>query len=899
MTGHEIRTKFLEFFKSKGHKVAASDSLVPKDDPTVLFTTAGMQQFKPQFMGHLTGFTRAASSQKCLRTDDLPEVGVTDFHHTMFEMLGNFSFGDYFKREAITWAWEFLTQVMGIAPDKLWVSVNKDDDEAYQIWLNEIKVPAQRIVKLGDKSNFWPSNARLNGPNGPCGPCSEIFFDWGKNDCNNPDCNPDCSCGRFCEVWNLVFTQFNRKDGGVLEPLPAKNIDTGMGLERLTAVMQGKRNNFESDLFQPILSAIDQALAAEGATVTLREKRVIADHIRAVTFGLADGVVPSNEGRGYVMRRLIVDMTNILIQAGVKKPLVHTFVSAVVGVMQGPYTELVGKEKGIVDLLKRVEEAVIKVNAEKVPALDEELQNISLTGYDKTKAETFLASIGGIVHGKAPDVLGNIIFKYRDTYGLSLDLICEKVEARFGKVVLDSARVEADKLMAEQRERSRAGSKMQGDVFLSGDVDVKDLPKTIFLGYDQPSADVTVKALFVNGQKVAEAKDGDNVAVILDQTPFYAEQGGQCADIGFLQAKGGTVEVKDTQKQSDVYIHRGVVTGVLKAGEMVKASIDGERRMAVMRNHTATHLLQAALRQVLGEHVKQQGSAVDQERLRFDFTQPKAVSKDELERIEDAVNSFIRRCDKVEKKEMTIEEAKQSGALAFFAEKYGETVRVVSVGDYSREFCGGTHLNSAGQIGLFKIVSEGAVAQGIRRIEAVTGTGALVFVRAKEKQLEKAAAAVKSPVEELVTRVEAQARRVKELEKTVGDLNFEVIKNSIDELLERYDNVSGVHFVAQLFRDSDIETLRRVADLIKQKCPTVVALLAATTAQDGALIIAISDDLVAKGLKAGDIVKKVTPLFEGSGGGRPNLAQAGCKSPEKLSGAFENIKGLVKESIRI
>ncbi|MBF0619160.1 MAG: alanine--tRNA ligase [Candidatus Omnitrophica bacterium] len=884
MTGHEIRTKYLEFFRSKGHKVAASDSLVPKDDPTVLFTTAGMQQFKPQFMGHITDFTRATSSQKCLRTDDLPEVGVTDFHHTMFEMLGNFSFGDYFKREAITWAWEFLTVVMGLSADRLWVSVNKDDQEAYDIWIKEIKIPAERVVKLGDKSNFWPSNARLNGPNGPCGPCSEIFFDWGKNACADPNCNPDCNCGRFCEVWNLVFTQYNRKDGGVLEPLPAKNIDTGMGLERLTAVIQGKRNNFETDLFQPIMGAVSAAVASERAKLTLRETRVIADHIRAVTVGLADGVVPSNEGRGYVMRKLIVDMTNILIQAGVKKPLVHTFVAVVVDVMKGPYPELVVRQKDVTEAVLRAEEAVIKLNREKVPELVRKLEDIK-------------------IH-KQPDAgltqhLGEVMFHYRDTCGLPMSLIKDKVIAVFGAAVFQAANVVTEKLMDGQKERSRAGSKMQGDVFLAGNVDVKDIGKTIFLGYEQPSADATVVALFLDGKKVTDVKDGDQAAVILDKTPFYAEQGGQAGDIGFCMGKTGTLEVRATTKQSDVFIHQGVVKGGLKVGEVVKASIDGERRIAIMRNHTATHLLQAALRQVLGEHVKQQGSSVDAERLRFDFTHTKGVSKDEILKIEDIVNSFVRRCDLVSKKVMTIEEAKESGALAFFAEKYGDTVRVVSVGEYSSEFCGGTHLDVTGQIGLFKIVSEGAVAQGIRRIEAVTGTGAVACVNAREKQLEKAAMIFKASPDDLVARVEAQAKRVKDLEKEVSALQFEAVKNTIADVIANAELLSnGAAFVAHVFKDADMETLRRIADLVRQRCPSVVGLLAGAGAGEGSVIVTVSDDLVKKGVKAGDLIKAIAPLFGGSGGGKPNLAQAGCKDAGALISVFDSLKKAVKEGLK-
>lgn len=877
MTGHDIRSKFLEFFRSKGHKIAESDSLVPKDDPTVLFTTAGMQQFKPQFMGHLTGFSRAATSQKCLRTDDLPEVGVTDFHHTMFEMLGNFSFGDYFKKDAIHWAWEFLTTVMNIPGDKLWVSVNKDDDEAYGIWINVIKLSPDRVVKLGDKSNFWPSNARLNGPNGPCGPCSEIFFDWGANSCKNPDCNPDCNCGRFCEVWNLVFTQYNRKDGGVLEPLPAKNIDTGMGLERLTAVMQGRKNNYESDLFSGIIKAIKDLVSGQNTTITLRETRVIADHIRAVTFGLCDGVIPSNEGRGYVMRRLIVDMANILIQAGIRKPLLHTLVAVVVDVMKGPYPELIAKQPDITASVKRVEEAVIKLNGEKVPE--------------------FLADLERLKNDARPEALGALMFRYRDTFGLPMALILAKAQEKFPADAVAQANAIVERMMNEQKERSRAGSKMQGDVFLAGDVDVKGFIKTEFVGYDQPSIDVKVLAIFSSGQAVSTAGEGDAVAIILDKTPFYAEQGGQAADTGFLQAKTGTVQVIDTQKQSDVYIHRGTVSGVIKTGDVIKASIDGERRMAITRNHSATHLLQAALRQVLGEHVKQQGSLVDEKRLRFDFTHPKGVAKEELLSIEDVVNSFVRRCDVIVKKVMTIDEARQSGALAFFAEKYGESVRVVAAGDYSKEFCGGTHLDATGQIGLFKIASEGAVAQGIRRIEAVTGIGAVNLVRAKETQLEKAAAILKSSPDEVALRVDQQAKRVKELQKTVAALNFEVIKSSLADVISKAPTIGGSVFVAHLFKDADMETLRRISDLIKQKCPSVVAFLAATADEDGSVIIALSDDLIKKGYKAGDMVNKITPLFGGSGGGRPNMAQAGCKDPRQLSSAFENASRIIKELI--
>ncbi len=881
MTGHDIRGKFLEFFRSKGHTVVASDSLVPKDDPTVLFTTAGMQQFKPQFMGHITGFTRAATSQKCLRTDDLAEVGVTDFHHTMFEMLGNFSFGDYFKREAITWAWEFLTKTLGIPGDKLWVSVHVDDAEAYGLWLNEIKLPAARIVKLGDKSNFWPSNARLNGPNGPCGPCSEIFFDWGKGACTNPACDPDCSCGRFCEVWNLVFTQYNRKDGGLLEPLPAKNIDTGMGLERLTAVMQGKHNNFESDLFTPVMAAVSKAVAAEGGRLTLRETRVITDHVRAVTFGVCDGVIPSNEGRGYVMRKLVVDMANILIQAGIKKPLIHTFVPEVVGLMQGPYPELAGKQKDIVETVRRVEESVIRLNNEKVPELDAYLAEVKLRQ----------GAPAGLM-----EELGEKMFVYRDTYGLPMPLIQAKVRDSFSPEIVAGAAAVMERNMQEQKERSRAASKMQGDVFLSGDVDVKGLARTVFVGYDQPACESVMLKLFVGGKAAAEAVEGDRAAVILDKTPFYAEQGGQCADTGIISGQGSVLRVQDTRKVADVYVHTGVVEkGVFKVNGAVKAAIDGERRMSVARNHTATHLLQAALRLVLGEHVQQQGSLVDADHLRFDFTHPKGVAREELEKIEDLVNSFIRRCDAVAMTEMTREEASQSGALAFFAEKYGDTVRVVAVGDHSREFCGGTHLSVTGQIGLFRIVAEGAVAQGIRRIEGVTGTGAMAHARGREKILEKAAAVLKVSPDDLPGRIEQQSRRLKELHKDVSDLNFDIIKAGLDDVLAHAEKIGASAIVTHVFKDVDMDTLRRVSDLLKQKCPSSIHLLGASAGPgEASLLVTVTDDLVAKGLKAGEIIRAAAPVIGGSGGGRPNMAQAGGKDPSRLAEAIEKARQIVK-----
>ncbi len=714
LTANEIRKKYLEFFQSKGHSVIASDSLVPKDDPTVLFTTAGMQQFKRQFLGHIDGFTRATTSQKCLRTDDLDQVGVTAFHHTMFEMLGNFSFGDYFKKEAIEWAWEFLTKVIGIPGDKLWVSIYKDDAEAEQIWLEHMKFPKDRFVKLGDKSNFWPSNARLNGPNGPCGPCSEIFFDYGVNpNCpNGAKCDPDCSCGRFSEVWNLVFTQFNRKDGGILEPLPNKNIDTGMGLERLVAVVQGKKTNYDTDLFMPIRKAIQSEICKGAVKLSDRDELVIADHIRAVVFAISDGVIPSNKERGSVVKRLINDSTNLVLSAGGTEPSIYKLVPAVIEVFKEQYPEIISKHSDLANLIQRTEEAFIQVRKERVPELKSE-----------------------IIKAKTPEERGEIFFKFHDTFGLPFNTIVSTTQGTLGITVTSTTAdsIRYQELMKEQQDRARASSKMAGDVFLEGELKL-DVAKTEFIGYTHLSTKAKILKLFIGNQNVHEVSTGDVVQVVLDKTPFYAESGGQVGDSGLLLTGAAKIQIDDTQKTNDVFVHTGkVLEGLIKTGETVHAEVDEKRRMSIMRNHTATHILQSALRNVLGTHVQQQGSLVAEDRLRFDFTHPSAIAPAQKAQIEEFVNASIKNRDHIEKKEMAIDEAKKLGALSFFAEKYGAKVRVISIGNFSKEFCGGTHLNSTAEIEKFRLTSEGAVAQGIRRIEAKTGDFAIAF----EEQLKK------------------------------------------------------------------------------------------------------------------------------------------------------------------
>jgi alanyl-tRNA synthetase len=863
LTTNQIRQKFLDFFKSKNHTIIASDSLVPKDDPTVLFTTAGMQQFKRQFLGHIDGFTRAATSQKCLRTDDLDKIGKTPCHHTFFEMLGNFSFGDYFKKDAIAWAWEFLTKHMHLSADKLWVSVYEEDAEAYNEWVN-IGFPKEKIIKLGDKDNFWPPEAKQKGPNGPCGPCSEIFFDYGVNpDCKNKNCDPSCSCGRFTEVWNLVFTQYNRKEGGVLEPLPGKNIDTGMGLERLAAVVQGKKNNYETDLFEPILKDIKHAFLKISET----DVRIVADHLRAVVFGISDGVMPSNEGRGYIMRKLIVNMTNIFIQSGVDRPLAYTFVDVVVKVMGEAYPKLIQDLATIKDVIKRTEESVIKLTKEKVPELKAQIRSIYSTGSRETNNKE----------------MGTFIFFMKDTQGLPLNTI--------KLVLLDEGITEKDleeifsvydQLMREQQVRSRAHSKMTGDRFADIDLNLAGIPKTTFIGYEHMQGSGKVIKIFAEDKDVSEVSKGNFVKIILDQTPFYAEAGGQVGDTGLITGAKGKIQIKDTQKLDDVYIHSGVVLeGVVSKDETVTAQIDIERRKAIMSNHTATHLLQAALRKILGSHVQQQGSLVDENRLRFDFTQPKPITAEEVSSIENQVNEIVGQKIGVVVEKLKLEEAKKKGALAFFAEKYGQEVRVVTVGDVSKEFCGGTHIKNTSEIELFKIVSQGSVAQGIRRLEAKTGHGARAYLKEKEKEsVERESLGKQREVQ-----IAAEKNRVSQIINSIpNDLKSSPVVNGITVLAKKFDDIE------------DVNNLKKIADYAKQTVP--VSLVVGVGTQS-TIVIAVTDDLVKKGVNANTIVKEIATLINGSGGGRPQLAQVGSKEPEKIDQMIKQMPEFIKEKVKI
>lgn len=870
ITTNELRKKYLDFFKSKSHTIVTSDSLVPKDDPTVLFTTAGMQQFKRQFLGHIEDFTKASTSQKCLRTDDLDEVGKTAFHHTFFEMLGNFSFGDYFKKEAISWAWEFLTQILQIPAEKLWVSVYQDDEEAYHIWVNDIHFPADRIVKLGDKSNFWPSDCKAKGPNGPCGPCSEIFFDYGIGPNGEGEgLNPgNDNIGRFSEIWNLVFTQYNRKEGGELEPLPSQNIDTGMGLERLAAVLQNKTSNFEIDLFEPILKSIDAEMTINVSSER-NERYVIADHCRAITFGIADGVVPSNEGRGYIMKKLIIDSTDIAISNGQKKASIFKIIPSVISTMSEQYPELIDKSKEIQAIVKNIEEAYIKVRKVRLP---EFINEVTLNQENAA-------------------VIGEIYFKYRDTFGLTVPTMQTALQQlKINKSILTEAEKIFAQLMKKQQEQSRASSKMIGDVFTGMDLKL-DVDKTVFLGYEHAEANAQLLALINDNKIVDQVNASDQVKIILNQTPFYAESGGQVGDTGFMSNSNGIIRIDNVFKQDDIFIHCGeVLKGSFQKDDQVDTIIDVDRRLSIMRNHTATHLLQFALRKILGSHIKQQGSFVAADRLRFDFTHPSSIANDQLREIEDLINVLVRSCDPVRTEFLPIDEAKKLGALAFFAEKYGKEVHVVTIGDYSKEFCGGTHLGSTGQIGLFKIVNESAIAQGIRRIEAKTGIGALEDMKEQEQQLNKAAAILKTPVQDLIDRVQQQSNQLKQLKKDNEQLKFETIKSTIVTELTDAQEINGIRVFSKLFQNIEIDLLRKMSDFIAQKLTHSVIILGSTLDNNAAVLIACSDEAVKKGYKANELIKEIADKIDGRGGGRPQLAQAGGKNTQNIDQTIQNLR---------
>ncbi|MFA5089532.1 MAG: alanine--tRNA ligase [Candidatus Omnitrophota bacterium] len=863
-----IRQKFLSFFKSKRHKIAESDSLVPVDDPTVLFTPAGMNQFKKEFLGFTCGFRRAATSQRCLRTDDLDKVGKTCGHHTFFEMLGNFSFGDYFKKEAIAWAWEFLTVELHIPEDKLWVSVYKDDDEAYGIWQDMIKVPAFKIARLGDKENFWPAEAKEKGPNGPCGPCSEIFYDLGRQTgCGRKECDPSCDCGRFLEVWNLVFTQFDRKEGGRLESLPNKNIDTGMGLERLAAVMQGVRNNFATDLFQPMIKEIEAHTEQRQNHASIY---AIADHIRAITFAIYDGVLPSNDGRGYVVRKLI---RKGIIEASalkINKSFLYTLVPILAEVMRAPYPELGVRRENIAQIILAEEKSFLAT-----------LSSSETLCKDKFRP---------LLKKQDPKQAGIIAFQLYDTYGLPLEL----TKGWLARNDIGFSQDEFNRQLKAQKSRSKMQSAMKGDVFGLKEEEL-GVKATDFCGYKELSASGKVLKIIKDNLAVGEIKKGDAAKIILDKSAFYAQAGGQAGDAGVLIKGKNIFEVLDTQKSGKVIVHSGrVKEGKFKRLETVKGCVDCERRLAIARNHTATHLLQAALRKVLGVHVQQQGSLVLPEKLRFDFTHFKDISQDELLRIEEEVNAQVINDITLEIKQMPLSLAKKTKALAFFGEKYSGKVRVVSTGDFSRELCAGTHLNSTGQIGIFKIIQEGSIASGIRRIEAVTARCAYLLINTEEAILRHASSLLNTPQDRLTQELEKRLAYIRALEKKLACRNLGMIEDTVPKLLEKAECINNINLVVSQEGFQDMDSLRKAVDMLKGKKENLVVALGASLGTRALLVVGVTDDLSARDIDAGRLVKEIAPIIGGSGGGRKDFAQAGGDKPQGFTQAFAKLKDILK-----
>ncbi|MFH1488880.1 MAG: alanine--tRNA ligase [Pseudomonadota bacterium] len=875
MNFRDIRQTFLDYFKKQGHEIVGSSSLIPRDDPTLLFTNAGMVQFKGLFLGEeKRGYTRAASSQKCVRAggkhNDLENVGYTARHHTFFEMLGNFSFGDYFKKEAITWAWELLLEGYGLPAEKLYVSVYKDDDEAHGIWERSMGVPAERIVRLGEKDNFWAM-----GDTGPCGPCSEILFDRGEAiSCGRPGCAPGCDCDRYVEIWNLVFTQFDRDVKGTLNPLPRPNIDTGMGLERIAAVVQGVTSNYETDLFRAVIGRIEDlsSLSYGGDAKRDTSFRVISDHARAIAFLIGDGVMPSNEGRGYVLRRIIRRAIRFGQVLGMKDPFLHQVASRVIELMGEDYEELISSRRFIQGLVLNEEKRFADTIYYGMKVLGDELEALKERGEKR--------------------IPGDVAFKLYDTYGLSVDIL-EDV-AREEALEIDMAGYQQS--MARQRSQSQESWKGSGE---------EKIPEayrqlaargvtTRFTGYETLQKSALVAAVVRDGKETSKALPGEAVEILLDQTPFYGEAGGQVGDRGMLLREGMRFRVERTLKITQNFIvHQGTLEeGALSAGDQVAARVDGERRRATALNHTDTHLLHAALREILGEHVKQAGSLVSPERLRFDFSHFAQVGQERLREVEGLVNALIRENLPVSTEVMSREDAMKTGAMAIFEERYGDTVRVVRIGDgRSMELCGGTHTSRTGDIGLFKIISESAVGANLRRVEALTGKGALEYLQDQDEGLKNVALLLKTPQDQLVERVERLLKEQKEKEREMESLRARLLSNQSGDLLEGVREFGGIKVLAREVEAKSPKELREFADRIRDRVKSGVIVLGAKDQEKAMLICVVTKDLTGS-YKAGQIVGTLSEALGGKGGGRPDMAQGGGNRPEELGRALESVYDL-------
>jgi len=865
MSSSELRAAFLEFYRARGHAIVPSSPLVPGNDPTLLFTNAGMVQFKDVFLGKdERSYKRAVSSQRCVRAggkhNDLENVGYTARHHTFFEMLGNFSFGDYFKAEGIEFAWDFVTGALKIPAEKLWVTVFRDDDEAADLWLKKIKIDSQRFTRMGEQSNFWAM-----GDTGPCGPCSEIFYDHGAGIPGGPPGSPDEDGDRYVEIWNLVFMQFERSADGTMTPLPKPSVDTGMGLERTAAVMQGVHSNYDIDLFRNLIrAAIESTHAKDTASPSLR---VIADHIRACSFLIVDGVTPGNDGRGYVLRRIIRRAIRHGYKLGQEKPFFHTLVPALAAEMGAAYPELVKGADHAVRVLKQEEERFAETLENGMALLE--------TAIGKMKGKT---------------ITGDTVFKLYDTYGFPLDLTADIARER--GLAVDQSGFERE--MEAQRERARAASKFGVD--LRGPEKLDAVSR--FDGYEHLQGEGKLLAILKAGAAVDAASAGDEVQIVLDHTPFYAESGGQVGDVGTLTNGAAKFCVTDTKKLGDAHLHVGKVeAGSFRTGDVVTAQVDAPTRQSTVLNHSATHLLHAALRKVLGQHVQQKGSLVAPDRLRFDFSHTQPVTPQELETIERMVNAEIRRNGAGHIRNMAYDDAIKSGAMALFGEKYGDEVRVLSFGEFSTELCGGTHVGRTGDIGLFRITGEGGIASGIRRIEAVTGEGALEVVRATEATLKRVAGSLRATPAELEGKVAQLLDQQKKLEREISGLRAKLASGGSTDLAAQAVKINGVSVLAAKIEGADAQSLRDAADQYKAKLGEAVIVLGAQIGDDKVSLVSSVSAATSKKVSAGALIGEVAKLVGGKGGGRPDFAQAGGNDPSKLDAALQAVPRLVAEKL--
>ncbi|VFE14154.1 alanine--tRNA ligase [Clostridioides difficile] len=873
---NEIRSKFLEFFESKGHYVANSYSLVPNNDKSLLLINSGMAPLKNYFSGvEVPPSVRMCTSQKCIRTGDIENVGITARHATFFEMMGNFSFGDYFKRESIKWGWEFVTEWLNIPEDKIWVTVYEEDDDSYDIWAKEMNFPEERMVKLGKYDNFWEIGT------GPCGPCSEIYFDRGEEyGCDNPDCKPGCDCDRYLEFWNHVFTQFDRDEEGNYSLLENKNIDTGMGLERMGCIMQGVDTIFEVDTIKSILEAVEKLTGVKYGENPKNDIsiRIITDHIRAVTFLVSDGVLPSNEGRGYVLRRLLRRAARHGKLLGVKELFLQKLIDEVIKVNDKAYPVLVEKESYI----------------KKVVGIEEEKFNETID-----QGTEILNSYIEVLKNEGKTVLsGQEAFKLYDTYGFPIDLTKEILEEEHLSVDEEAFNEEMEK----QKERARnARGNMDGESWKEDPLSkLESTVDSTFNGYSEIYGEGTIEAIVKDDELVQSAKEGDKVSIVLDNTTFYPEGGGQVGDCGLITNENLVLEVLNTKKGANNSIkHIGIIkSGSISNGDKVKTLVDRETRMSAARNHSATHLLHKALREVLGEHVNQAGSLVTPERLRFDITHFEAISNEELKVIEEKVNNVILSSLDIKCDIMNIKEAKEKGATALFGEKYGDEVRVVSMGDYSTELCGGTHLTNTSQVGMFKILSEGGVAAGVRRIEAITGKAVYEYLKERDGIISEVCVNLKSKEDNLIQRISSLLEENKNLSKELHDMKAKMSLQSVDSIFDSKVEVNGVNLITNKFEGMDMDTLRETADNLRDKLGSGVVVLANVVDDKVNFVVTATKDVLDKGIHSGNIVREVAKIAGGKGGGRPNMAQAGASDVSKVDQALSYASEVIKTQVK-